>query len=219
MADGQYAAKELTAEVAQKGLASIQQLREQIPEISASDFERRKERYASAPMPEQKKRTVKKFRCPWNMGDTYAYQISGAEAEQLGLAGKYMLFRKVDEMEFDKGHIMPIVTVSLWDSPAFPCTTQEFQSVPHLRIRNGGRCNSPSNKYEYRALIIIKSSKQLSSIPFQFVGNFQGVNLPKDEVIFECSWEYSLLLPEQLDSTCCLYWKMHQYCTITQSGN
>lgn len=218
LADGQYQAKELTVEVAEKGLAALTRLQDMVPDITIGDIERRRERYALAPMPERKIRKANKFRCPWNIGDTFAYQLSGKEAEELGIAGKYMLFRKVDEREFDKGRIVPMVTVSLWDGIPFPSTAQEFQSVPLLRIDNGGRCDSPEDKYEYRALITIKSLKQLLSLPLQFVGNFQDTVMPKDEIIFQNAGHCTLLLPEMMDSSCCVFWKMHLYCTNNQQA-
>lgn len=210
LADGQYAAKELTTEIAEKGLAAIQQLRKQFPEITVGDLDRRKERYANAPMPERKIRKTNKFRCPWNVGDTYAYQISGTEAEQIGIAGKFMLFCKVDEREFDKGRIMPIVTASLWDNRPFPKTTQEFQSVPFLKV-NRGRFSSPKSKHEYRVLIIFNHFKQLSTTPLQFVGNFQNVAMPSDEVIFQDGGHYTLLPPHMIDYRCCNFWESHNY--------
>ncbi len=213
LSDGQYQLKELTVEVAEKGMAALVQLGKMVPNITVGDIERRRNRYASAPMPERKIRIGTKFRCPWNIGDTFAYQISGTEAEKLGIAGKYMLFRKIDEREFGKGHIMPVVTVSMADNDPLSLTVTEFQSLPLLKIRNGGRCRSPENKFEYRTLIVFNSLKQLAAMPFKFVGNFQGIPLPKDEIIFQHGGEYTLLLPETIASSCCIFWKMHLYCS------
>lgn len=218
LADGQYQAKEITAEVAEKGLAALARLQALIPNITVGDIERRRAHYALAPMPEKRIRKAKKFRCPWNIGDTFAYQLSGEDADELGIAGKYMLFRKVDEREFDKGRIVPMVTVSLWDGLPFPRTAQEFQSVPLLKICNGGRCGSPKEKYEYRTLITFRSFKQLSSLPLQFVGNFHDTAMPKDEIIFQDAGKCDLLLPERMNTLCCIFWKMHLYCTSNQQA-
>lgn len=218
LADGQFAVKELTEEVSQMGLASLDRLQALVPELTPGDITRRRERYAQAPMPEKKVRKRKRYRCSWNIGDTFAYQVSGPEAESLNIAGKYFLFRKVDETEFENGQIIPIATVSLWDKQPFPSTTEEFQSVPFLKVCNGGRCGSSKSDFEYRVAIIIKTTKQLDSMQLQHVGNFPNVTLPEDEIIFTNAWENTLMLPHMIEMECCQFWKSHLYCTQKQKA-
>lgn len=215
LADGQYAMKELSTIVAQYGLTSLDKLPK---DITLGDVFRRKQHYALAPMPERKAlRERKKFRCQWVVGDTFAHQIKGYEAEELGIAGKYMLFRKVDAYEFGDGRLLPVVTASLWDKLPFPTNSAEFQSVPLLKICPGGRMGTPKNLCEYRAEIILKNTKELEAMQLEYVGNFQNILMPDDEILFLDAGLICMMIPEHIDSECCVFWKMHCYCIETNS--
>lgn len=218
LADGQYARKEITLEVAGQGIKALDLLAESRVPVTALDINRRRERYSAAPMPERKAgKPRRKFQCNWNVGDTFAYQLSGPEAEEAGLAQKYVLLRKVDACVFGDGRLLPIVTVSIWDSDPLPRTAEEFQRVPLLKICNGGRCDSPKWKNEYRAEIVIKSDKQLASMQLQFLGNFQNTPMPDDEIIFTNPGYMTMLMPECFEHEICIFWKMHQYITQRSS--
>lgn len=218
LADGQYARKEITLEVAGRGLKALDMLTESCVPVTPLDINRRREHYSAAPMPERKVgKPRRKFQCNWNVGDVFAYQLSGPEADEAGLARKYVLLRKVDEDDFGDGRLLPIVTVSIWDSDPLPCTAEEFQRVPMLKICNGGRCGSPKWKNEYRAEIVIKSDKQLASMQLQFLGNFQNIPMPDDEIIFTNPGYMTMLMPERFEHQICIFWNMHQYITQRSS--
>lgn len=214
LADAQYYRKEITEEVAKRGIIALDRLAGAGMGIAVGDIERRRNHYAAAPMSEKKVGKPRpKFRCQWNIGDTFAYQLRGPRAERYGIAGKYCLFRKVDAYECSDGKLVPAVTVSLWDREPFPRSTDEFCSVPMLRIEGGGRCGAPKDKYEYRAQFWLENKKQLMNLPLQFVGNFQDVPMPEDEVVFTKSGCATILLPKRLDEDCGIFWKMHIYYT------
>lgn len=214
LADAQYALKELSYDIAQKGLYSLDRLETSQINISRRDTSVRRQNYAKAPMPEKNIGRRKRYRCRWSMGDTYAHMICGTEAQQLGIEGKYALIRKVDESKFGDGRILPVVTVSIWDSVPFPKDSHEFQLVPFLRMESG-RLGAPEGKYEYRAELLIKNEQQLSDMQLQYIGNFLDVPMPEDEVIFTLPGEIMMMLPDMLDDDCCLFWKMDRYYSQT----
>lgn len=218
LADGQYARKEITLEVAEQGLKALDLLAESRVPVTPLDINRRREHYSAAPMPERKAgKPRRKFQCNWNVGDTFAYQLTGPEAETAGLGRKYILLRKVDEDDFEDGRLLPIVTVSLWGSDPLPRTAEEFQKVPLLKIRKGGRCDSPKWKNEYRAEMVVKSYKQLASMQLKFLGNFQNIPMPDDEIIFTKPGYIMFLSMEHFERDICVFWKMHQYITQRSS--
>lgn len=210
LADAQYASKELSDDVAQKGLQSLDNIENSHINISRRDISVRRKNYTKAPMPERTIVRRTRYRCKWCIGDTFAHLICGAEARQLGIEGKYALIRKVDDFRFGDGRILPVVTVSIWDGIPFPKDSQEFQRSPFLRMESG-RLGAPEGKYEYRAELLIKNEEQLSAMQLQYVGNFPDVPMPDDEVIFTFPGEKMIMLPDMLNDDCCLFWKMDRY--------
>lgn len=210
LADAQYYRKELTEEVAQKALIALDVVASNDWNVFPGDLNRRREHYAKAPMPEKSAGKPRpKFRCEWKIGDTFAYQMTSPEAKDLGIFGKYMLLRKVSELECGDGSSSPIVTVSLWDSEILPTSTEEFMRAPFLKLCNGGRNFSPEHNFEYRTEVVIKSRKQLGSTPLIFVGNFLNVPMPLDEIVFTRPGEVLMLLLQIIEKELCLYWKIN----------
>ena len=180
LADAQYALKELSDEVGARGLAALEQLKVTIPEIIPGDIEQRRQKYACAPMPERSQiRKSKKFRCQWHIGDTFAYKMTGPEAETNGIVGDFVLIRKVDEIE-SNGSIMPVVTLTHWKNVQLPHNEVEFRSVPILPLCNG-RFRSPKSTYEYRTIILFACEKQVKDLNLRYLGNFVDVSMPADE--------------------------------------
>lgn len=217
LADAQFSLKELTSEVAQKGLEALDAVEMLGWNIRPDDIASKRANYAAAPMPEREKLPPsRKFRCTWKVGDTFAHLISGKKAEELGIAGKYALFRKVDDIEFGDGRLLPVVTISIWDKPIFPQNEQEFQTTPILRLCWGPLRTSSATyeyRYEYRGELLIKSKKQLSSLPLQFIGNFPNVAMPNDEYIFTNAGHMCMIPTEKLSEECCLFWRRDQFCS------
>ncbi len=213
LADAQFACRELTEEAAAQSIAALERLTSSNWKIAPSDINKRRAHYASAPMPE--KRAIKPkptIQCPWRIGDTFAYRLQGPYAEQYEIAGKYFLFRMVGAGEDSRGRY-PIVTVSFWEQEPFPQNAQEFQAAPLLKVQNGGRSFSRKDHFEYRTMILSKSNHEMNAFPFQYVGNFQDVCLPEDEIVFENPWFSILSRLSSFDRDCALIWRMHQYCT------
>lgn len=67
-----------------------------------------------SPQPEAKPIRVKKlYECPWNIGDVYAFALTGELAEKTGLAGTYAIFQVAEKMFIDTVGTYPIVRVML----------------------------------------------------------------------------------------------------------
>lgn len=207
LADAQYSWKELTAETAWKALEALESIAELEWAIAPGELNSRREHYTKAPMPERKIRKPReKFRCTWQFGDTFALKLTGQKAVALGISGKYMLLRKVAELECSGG-IYPVVTVSFCDEENLPYSREAYLSIPLLKIQIGGRCLSPKDKFEYRTVIFIKSFRQLRALPLQHCGNFTDIPLPQDEIIFNRFGETMISLAETLEEDLITYWK------------
>ena len=210
LADAQYALKELSEEVAQNGLLALNQIEQTGWQIAPGDLLRRRERYAKAPMPERKNISkAKRFRCSWEIGDTFAYQLIGEDAEKFGLLGRYVLFRKVSEAEESGGVVTPVVTVSMWDDGPLPRTSEEFMRLPILKLDNG-RAHTPKNQFIYRTEMLIDNIRILKQLNLQYLGNFSDVGMPKDEAVIEYVGYMKKLAPNRIDISCCYYWRNHQ---------
>lgn len=211
LADAQYALKELSEEVAQQGLYAIRKLEQYFCGITSGDIARRIQRYSGKPMPERKNiRKPKRFRCEWNIGDTFAYQLSGPMVEEFNLTGKFAILRKVDDIEFGDGRLLPIVTVSIWDSEPLPHNSVTFSKASMLAL-GYGRFQTPKNLYEYRAMVLFKNKKQIASLNLEYLGNFSDISMPENEIFFKEPARNMMLCPEYIDRDCCDFWKMHNY--------
>lgn len=166
LADGQYHFKELETEIAEKATDALCIIETYDWDITPGDIVRRKERYKQAPMPEHKVGKSRKFRCQWQIGDTFLYQLAGDASAEKGLAGKYVLIRKVDEQDDGEGRIVPVVTTSFLGDRPLPQTDEEFSSIPLVRL-NSGKQFTPKHLYEYRMVIFFATKNKW--IPFLFV--------------------------------------------------
>ena len=204
LADAQYALKELSKEVSVQGLAALDHLSSHIPEIAETDINRRRRHYACAPMPERAQvRKPRRFRCQWNIGDTFAYRLSGQDAEKHGLTGTYILLRVVDMVEFDGG-LTPIVTLCHWKKMELPTTANEYQQAPLLKL-SSGRLGSPKHTYEYRIRILFTSQQQIQRLNLQYLGNFIDVPMPTNEFFDSRPGCALMLLPRSFNEELIYY--------------
>lgn len=218
LADGQYKRGELSSEVSEQAVRALDLLQQSDWGIAPGDIARRRLHYAEAPMPERKVGKPRpKFRCEWNIGDTFSYQLHGEEAEALGISGNYILLRKVSEIEFGDGRLLPVVTLSFWENDPLPSNSDEFQQAQILKL-DRKKCEMPLNTYEYRAEILFKNRKQLSGIPLEYIGCFQDIPMPEDEYIFTHPGKISMILPENFDQRCCGFWRRHMIWSNSQNN-
>lgn len=208
LADAQYNKKELTVEIANKALQALQQIEICKWDISPGDISRRKEHYAKAPMSEKKIRKSRtKFHCSWDIGDVFSYRLTANTASELGIAGGYMLYQKIDEAETFDGRIIPVVTLGFCEESKYPCDGETYLRIPHMRLA-ASRFSEAKRKYEYRAHLYIDSAKQLSNSSIQFLGNYPVRNIPNDET----EAQYEKILPlAVLEMLSCAFWKVDRF--------
>ena len=209
LADAQYSCKELSSEVAQKGISALDQLEAMGWRIASSDISRRRKRYQQPAMPERKTmRPVKKYRCPWNIGDVFAYRLEGAEWDREGLSGTYMLLQKVGvSTEGWDGYAFPIVTARHWNGQDLPTTRDEVQRAHLLKLARG-RLGFPNDQYDYRMQIVYKSSQKAKKVQLEFIGNFPDIPMPKDEINVKNDGAILMILPDDFSHELYLYWKI-----------
>lgn len=218
IADAQLALKELSDEVAQMAMTAIRALEKSDWQVAPGDLHRRVQRYSCAPMPERENvRKPKKFRCEWRIGDAFAHQLSGQNADALDLSGKYIILRKVGALEWGDGTLTPIVTLSLWDALPLPQSNEAFSRTSPLRM-SYGRMGTPENMYEYRTEILFSNKRQIDELKLEFLGNFPDFVMPKDETVFHRPGEVMMLSPKRFDADCCNFWKMHTYLCERERG-
>lgn len=209
LADVQHACKEITAEVAAKGIAAIDAIEKTDWEIAKGDLMRRRARYAEAPMPEKKMGPAKKkFECTWEIGDTFAYRIDEIFYDQEELRGKYALLRKVDNIQLWDGRIVPAVTYSIWPNEELPQTAEDFQSVHPLKL-NSGKQGTPPGFYEYRTALMISRKGQLERIPLIYIGNFVAPS-PKNEKVYTTDVDICMTFLDRLPQNICLRYRVHK---------
>lgn len=209
LADAQDFLKELSADIAMRGMVAIDAIEQSDLEVDPRELRRRRAGYALAPMPERTRLgKSQKFRCSWNIGDTFAHQLSGPEAKDCGLEGRYILIRKVDEFEFGDGKLYPVVTFTMWDHTPLPQNAEEFQRLPAMKLICG-RLGLPKSLYEYRAEIIVSSKRKLNAFPLVFLGNFQKVTMPPDEVTIPHPGAVMMVPLDRFDWHCCNFWKFN----------
>ncbi len=149
----------------------------------------------------------KKYRCPWHIGDIYAYQLCSNLAKERRLDGRYLLVQKIDEEIWYPGHVVPIVYVKITENRLLPRNNQEYDSLPYVqtwftkyedrffpidgRDPVGDIEKKSQIKYyvdefgflpQFRITLVIKSSKDIPA-SFGFLGNYQNAVRPSKEFV------------------------------------
>jgi len=160
-----------------------------------------------SPQPPMKKISqYRLYKCEWNIGDVFAYQLESDLAKERGLYGRYFLLQKVDETIWHPGHIIPIVYVKITGDETLPTTTEEYDQLEYVQIsftryerrlypidiRDPDELERKLNiTYEldefgflpeFRAAIITTSSKVIPK-KLIFIGNFPDSKPPEKEYI------------------------------------
>ena len=211
LADGQYAVQELSEEVAKAATNALEALMHSGVSIATNDIRRRFMHYSNAPMPEQQQvQAPRKYRCTWKKGDVFAYLLSGQLAITQGIAGKYVILRVVDVVEFDDGAQRPVAMLTMWDSDLESWDPVVFSQM-HSMILAYGRYGMPSSLFEYRAVIWFRTHAQEKKVPLKYLGNILDMEAPSDEGSFLEPQKLMMLCPEHFDRDCVNFWRVHTY--------
>ena len=85
--------------------------------------------------PEEKPyKQYKLYKCEWQIGDLYAYQLTSEQAKENGLYGRYVLIYKIDESIWHPGHIIPMVRLKLTDNDVLPTSEDEINQLKYFKI-------------------------------------------------------------------------------------
>ena len=157
------------------------------------------------PIPKIRKRRL--YKCEWNVGDVFAYQLESDLAKERGLWGRYFLIQKVDERSWHPGHIVPIVYVKITKDEILPRNTEEYNQLEYVqscftRYENrfwpidGRRPQediAEKAKMEYKVdeygylpqfrITLLNTSKKIIPSKLIYVGNFAHSVPPQCEFI------------------------------------
>lgn len=169
--------KELTKAVEEKALAyfSDNAFAARYGEISGfttGDIEEIKEYFASSiGKAKRKPRSTSPYKAvtTWKPGEVYAYLLQSENAQEYGVAGRYLLFHVQDTGEWGN-EIMPIFHVYITIDDKLPQNSAELGKC--IRIPSAPRNNPPI----YRYIFSWKYGKRSANFKkLIFVGNFTDV--------------------------------------------
>lgn len=134
----------------------------------------------SSQPPEKKIYKRRYYRCPWKIGDVFAYKIESDLSKEHDLYGKYIIFQKASEVlervsdYLEEGHICPIIRCWISDEPKY---SNELKGKTNF-IRSSNRINK-NGTFNYAYGMTTTSSR---SIPkkITYLGNYE-LNIPKDD--------------------------------------
>ena len=190
LADTQWNVGRLQVDVMDKALLHIEEgsnlrrWQDEAPEYSKrrkAVLEKLKTKLLSPQPPEKRISPKEYYRCPWKLGDVFAYQLSGSYAEEKQLKGKYLFFVKVGEDIWNNECVIPIVYV-YWVISDEILSVEELERIgyipqftlPQVYIRNHTRPE------KYRLSLITTTSRAVPKKKLTYIGNIDLV-VPLEE--------------------------------------
>jgi len=102
--------------------------------------------------PEKKVSQYRLYKCEWQIGDVFAYQLDSDFAKEEGFYGRHFLMQKIDEYIWHPGHIIPIVYVKITKDEKLPYSAEEYDKLEYVQIS--------ATRYEDRFLPIGKNAEE-----------------------------------------------------------
>lgn len=134
-----------------------------------------------SPQPPVRKITpYKYYKCPWQLGDTFAYRLESEYAKSTDFYGHYLIIHKVGEYPVKKGNdfdLFPIVYTKITLSPRLPMTSDEMNRECEF-VRYG--FHRKTGLFKYISVNHTDSSRLLKKLIY--IGNFT-MNKPLDELV------------------------------------
>lgn len=175
--------------------------------IRAKTIEELRQKLLSPQPAEKKISQYKLYKCEWNIGDVFAYQLESDMAKERGLYGRHFLIQKVDEGIWHPGHIVPIVYVKITSDTNLPSNVEEYNRLEYVQtwftkyeerflpvdmsrpqedIAEKSKINYVVDDYgflpQYRAKLLNTSKKVIPS-KLLYLGNYADVICPKNEFV------------------------------------
>ena len=122
--------------------------------------------------PEKKARKRRLFRCPWALGDVFAYRLGGEYSKETGFYGKYLVFRKISERNWYPGHIVPVVKLYAWCGEN-PPELSELAGLPLLPLYPWAR--PERNRFFW--CLLSEKDKEVPVERLTWLGNVTGADL------------------------------------------
>ena len=172
--------KELTVEVREDAVRAIETLRklsleEEDPWFPADYFDkflkRLSEKYLGPEAVYRKKRT---YDPGWETGDTFIHPFTIQRAEKMGLAGWYIVIRKVGEYLTKDNRHEQLVYITVCPPDAIPTTKEELESLGCLRMM------SHDKGWEYIGQLSFSSRKDEERWQLTKIGCFPDAGSPAD---------------------------------------
>ena len=161
----------------------------------------------SSPQPKAKRYVKREPRsCGWQNGDTYAYRLSGEDAEKNGLCGKFLLLRQIEEILWDSKRV-PIIYVKITKDQNLPVNTAEYDSLEYIQvwatpyedrffpidfrrpiedITEKSQIKYEVDEYGYLAqyrIVMLQMTKKALLTDLIYIGNFIDAKPPEKEYI------------------------------------
>lgn len=124
-----------------------------------------------------KARKLKKeagFNCGWKNGDVYAYQITEKDTEHKEFIGRYILFRKIGETQY-QNCVLPIVYTYITKASYLPDEEKKIEEMGIIIHRNFGNVLA-----DYK-LELQYTSKRAMHKNLIYLGNFENLEKPNNE--------------------------------------
>ncbi len=157
--------------------------------------------------PEKKVAQHRLYKCEWNIGDVFAYQLESDLAKEKGLYGRFFLVQKVDEGVWHPGHIVPIVYVKITSDTNLPSNVEEYNQLEYVQtwftkyedrflpidmsrpqedIAEKSKIKYQVDEYgflpQYRVKVL-NTSKRVIPTKLLYVGNFANTIRPQKEFV------------------------------------
>lgn len=112
----------------------------------------------------------------WQVGDTFAHEITSPCAEKVGIKGWSVIFYKVGEYVDESERHRQLMYVSLCPSGEEPINSIQLQNLGFLRMMQHDR------GWDYLVQLVIRSKRDELSYQLTKIGNFLDVIPPADRI-------------------------------------
>lgn len=179
-------------------------------------LEKIKEKLLS-PQPEEKRMPkYRTYKCEWENGDVFAYQLKSEYAKEQGLEDRYLIIQKIDEIDWYPCSTIPLVRVKITEDKTIPKTEKEIDELEYIqtwftsyeRRFAGFSALRPlkdqikgmsfnTDEYgllpEYMVSIVI-TSKNMTKGKLTYLGNYTNITPPQNEFIPICKDNFPKIL-------------------------
>ena len=179
-------------------------------------LEKLKEKLLS-PQPEEKRMPkYRTYKCEWENGDVFAYQLKSEYAKEQGLENRYLIIQKIDEIDWYPCSTIPLVRVKITEDKTIPKTEEEIEKLEYIQTcfsfyeeRFAGfstlrplkdqikGMSFNTDEYgllpEYMVSIVI-TSKNMTKGKLTYLGNYINITPPQNEFIPICKDNFPTVL-------------------------